>query len=154
MKTIRILLASLFAVAGIIYSGTLFAQGREQEQIERWDHHHPEASRALGEWVKAFPQDAHYIFEWDGHHPERSQQMVIWAIEHPRENLALFHAQHRDWPEMDEIERSHKEGTEAFLIWCRNHGPAARALVAHPAGLRWAGDHLYKDYLTMEHPNR
>jgi hypothetical protein len=156
MKTIKILIASILCGAFAISTAHVQAQTQrqDQEQIEQWDNHHQLASRALGDWVKAHPQAAHYIFEWDGHHPDRSQQFVTWAIDHPRENLAVFHAQHKDWPEMDEIEKTHKDATEAFLHWCRTYGPAARALMAHPGALRWAGDHLYKDYLTMEHPNK
>ncbi len=146
MKTIQSFLHSLLCGMFIVCAANVSAQ-----PLERWSHMHPEASRALGEWVKAFPPAAHYIFEWDGHHPERSRELVGWAIDHPGENLAIFHAQHRNWPELDEIERTHLEAMKGFLLWCRNHGPAARTLMMHPGALRWAGDHLYKEYLTMEH---
>jgi hypothetical protein len=147
MKRITTLFKMLLCGVFALSLANLHAQ-----PLQRWERIHPEASQALGEWVKSHPAAAHYIFEWDGHHPERSQLLVIWAIEHPGENLAVFHAQHKDWPELDEIERTHKEGMEGFLLWCRNHGPAARALMRHSMALRWAGDHLYKSSLTMEHP--
>lgn len=144
MKTLKTI------VAGLLCSMLFAFSAQAQDGIERWSNNHPEASKALGEWVKAYPDAAHYIFEWDGNHPNRSQEFVGWALSHPKENLAVFHRRHRNWPEMDEIERTHKAGTEAFLIWCRNNPEAARTLMLHSAGLRWAGDHLYKTYLKME----
>jgi hypothetical protein len=145
MKTSKLSLLSVLAGLFCFTSSAVKAQG-----IEQWSHRFPDASKALGEWVRTHADAAHYIFEWDGHHPERSQAMVTWAIEHRGENLMLFKAQHRDWPELDEIINRHRPAAEEFLIWCRNHAEAARALVSNPKGLRWAGDHLYKDYLTME----
>lgn len=149
MKTIKTFFTALICGVFTLCATTLSAQ-----PLERWAHNHPEASKELGEWVRLHPAGAHYIFEWDGQHPERSQEMVTWALTHPGENLAVFYASHKAWPEMELIMTTHKEATEAFLIWCRNHGPAARALMLHSKALRWAGDHLYKEYLNMETPNK
>jgi hypothetical protein len=137
MKTIKTVFAGL--LCSLLFAFTGNAQG-----LETWADNHPDASKALGVWVKAHPDAAHYIFEWDGNHPERSQAMVTWAITHPGENLAKFYNQHKDWPEMELIMTTHKEGTEEFLKWCRDYHEAARTLMLHSGGLKWAGDHLYK----------
>lgn len=94
------------------------------------------------------------MFEWDAKHPERSQELVNWAIVHPHENLGAFSAQHRAWPEMEEFTSKHADAMEEFLVWCRNHAAAAKALMAHSGGLAWAGDHLYKEYWNMETPGK
>lgn len=143
MKTLKTLLAGLFC--SLLFMSTANAQG-----LEQWAHNHPVASKALGEWVKAHPNAAHYIFEWDGNHPERSQAMVTWAITHPGENLMRFYNQHRDWPALEVIITTHKIAAEEFLKWCRTYREAARTLMLHSGGLKWAGDHLYKADMNME----
>lgn len=122
--------------------------------LEQWAHKHQEASVELGNWVKKHPAAARRMFEWDSKHPERSQELVNWAINHPRENLRAFMAQHRNWPEMENFTAKHADAMEEFLLWCRNHAPAAKSLMAHSGGLAWAGDHLYKEYWNMETPGK
>ena len=137
MKTLRAFFAGILCCT--FFSFAAYAQG-----LEKWADNHPDASKALGQWVKAHTDAAHYIFEWDGNHPERSQALVTWAITHPGEDLMKFYNQHKDWPEMELITTTHKAGTEEFLKWCRNYHEAARTLMIHSMGLKWVGDHLYK----------
>ena len=35
-------------------------------------------------------------------------------------------------------------------IWSRNHPEASRELMRYPAGLHWAGTHLYQSYWDMK----
>jgi hypothetical protein len=120
------------------------------EAMEKWSEHHPEASKALGAWVKAHPQAAAKIFEWDGHHPERSQAFVTWAVDHPSEPIEKYVHEHPDESVLDEIMKGHHLAAVEFMAWCRVHAEAARALMAHPKGLEWAGHHLYKEYWNLE----
>ncbi len=143
MKTLKTLFAGLLCSLFFVFSVNA-------QELEKWSDNHPEASKALGAWVKAHPDAAHYIFEWDGNHPERSQALVTWAITHPFENLAKFYNEHKDWPEMEVITVTHKVGTEEFLRWCRTYHEAARTLMLHSMALKWAGDHLYKAEANME----
>ncbi len=137
MKTIK-------TVFSILLCGFLFSLNAHSQELDKWADNHTDASKALGEWVKSFPDASRYIFEWDGNHPERSQALVTWAITHPAENLAAFNAEHKDWPEMEIIIGTHHAGSEAFLKWCRAYHDAARVLMLHSGGLKWAGDHLYQ----------
>lgn len=137
MKTAKGVLATVVCSFLFIYSVNA-------QDLEKWADNHPAASKALGAWVKAHPDAAHYIFEWDGRHPEHSQALVTWAITHPGENLMKFYNQHRDWPAMEVIMKTHRIATEEFLKWCRTYREAARTLMLHSGGLKWAGDHLYK----------
>ena len=126
----------------------------EPPGLERWSENHPQASRELGEWVREHPQAARIFFEWDGTHPERSKEFVTWAIAHPAQPIATFIATHPGWPRFDELASSHRPAANAFMGWCRRHPPAAEALMHHPGGLRWAGDHLYAEYWHLERPRR
>jgi hypothetical protein len=126
----------------------------EPPGLEAWSHHHPEASRELGEWVRAFPQAAHEIFEWDGHHPVRSQELVRWAVEHPGAPVHVFIESHPGWPELDVIVGTHRPAANALLDWSRRHPRAALDLMAHSGGLDWAGRHLYAESFALEHPHR
>jgi len=134
-------------LAGVCLTSLAFAN---DEAVEKWSEHHPEASKALGLWVKAHPQTASKFFDWDAHHPERSQEFVTWTIEHPAERVGKFVHMHPDEPYLDELMRVHHDAAEEFMVWCRNHAEAARALMAHPKGLEWAGHHLYKEYWNLE----
>jgi hypothetical protein len=124
------------------------------QPLDQWAHNHPDASLALGNWVKQHPAAAHKLFEWDAKHPERSQELVNWAMSHPRENLQLFLGEHRNWPEMEAFTTHHAAAMEEFLVWCRNHAAAAKALMTHSGALAWAGDHLYREYMNMETPGK
>lgn len=119
-------------------------------RLEDWENTYPDASKALGKWVKKHKEAAEYIFQWDSDHPERLQDLVNWAIEHPSEKMHKFHKQHKDWPELDLIEQTHKGAFEDFLEWCRDNSDAAKDLMSHPGALKWASEHIYKDYKDME----
>ena len=138
-------------LAGVGLTSLAFAA---DEPVERWSENHPEASKTLGLWVKAHPEAAAKFFDWDGHHPERSQEFVTWTIEHPSERVGKFVHMHADEPYLDELMRVHHDAAEEFMVWCRNHPEAARALMAHPKGLEWAGHHLYKEYWHLEEPGK
>ncbi len=118
--------------------------------IEQWAQNHPEASSELGVWVRNHPQAAALFFEWDGHHPERSHEFVTWTITHPAQPIESFTNTHRGWQYFDQIMESHRPAAEAFMGWCRRHGPAAETLMNHSGGLQWAGHHLYAADWHME----
>jgi hypothetical protein len=122
--------------------------------LEQWSHNHPPASEALGAWVKEHSQAAHLFFEWDGNHPDRSQEFVKWTLNHPNLEVDAFVALHPGWGELNEIMVTHKPAARGFMAWCRNYPEAAKTLMSHSGGLRWAGDHLYKEYWNMETPNK
>jgi hypothetical protein len=118
--------------------------------IERWADNHPEAASDLGNWVKNHPQAARKFFEWDSTHPDRSKLFVIWAITHPVEEIDVFVEQHHGWQYFDEIMERHRPAAQTFIAWCRKHPRAAEALMNHPGGLQWAGNHLYRAYWEMK----
>lgn len=126
----------------------------EPPGLDRWSKNHPEASRELGTWVRNHPEAARMFFEWDGTHPERSKEFVTWAIANPRRPIQAFISTHPGWPEFNRIAASHRPAANAFAAWCRRHPPAAEALMSHPAGLRWAGEHLYAEHWSLEHPRQ
>ena len=130
--------------------GWLTSLAVADEPIEHWSERHPEASQALGAWVKARPDAAAKFFEWDAHHPRRSQAFVTWTIEHPTERIDVYVSQHPKEPYLGEIMKNHRLATEEFMVWSRNHGDAARDLMAHPKALDWAGHHLYQAYWHLE----
>jgi hypothetical protein len=146
MKKTRILITGLLFIAFSLFTFNAFANG----PLEEWEHTFPDASKALGKWAKKHKEAATYIFSWDGDHPDRSQELVNWSIDHPTESLHKFHKQHKDWPELDEIESTHKAAFEDFLDWCRNNADAAKDLMSHPGALHWASEHICKDYKDME----
>ncbi|MGP8216654.1 MAG: hypothetical protein ACLQQ4_13905 [Bacteroidia bacterium] len=148
MKTVKafIILFAFGMFSSIAIGGTAVLG----DPLEQWEHNHPDASKALGEWAKANKKAAKYLFDWDGDHPDRSQALVAWAIDHPKEELSKFHKEHKDWPELDEFEKSHKKAMEGFLKWCSDYAEGARALMEHSGGLKWAGDHLWKEANRME----
>jgi len=141
----------LLSVICFCFMSVAFSQ---EIPLEQWAHKHPEASTELGNWVKKHPRAAHRLFEWDAKHPERSQELVNWALVHQRENLRVFMAEHRSWPEIEEFTSHHADAMEEYLFWCRNHAAAAKSLMAHSGGLSWAGNHLYKEYWNMETPGK
>jgi len=143
----RALLAVLLLAAPLLASA-------EPAGLEHWQHRHPEASRELGDWVRAHPNAAERFFTWDGQHPARAKAFVTWTIAHPRLGIDAFVVEHRGWPIFDDIVLHHRPGAEAFMDWTRRHPRAAEALMNHPGGLAWAGEHLYKGAWHMEHPNR
>ena len=122
--------------------------------LEEWADKHPEASKTLGIWVKAHPAAAREFFEWDGHHSARAQEFVTWTIEHPQEHLHLYVREHPGEPYLDAILKLHALAAREFMQWCRNHEPAARALMAHSGGLSWAGHPLYREYWNLEAARR
>ena len=126
----------------------------EPPGLDLWSKNHPQASRELGRWVKNHPQAARLMFEWDGTHPERSREFVGWTVAHPAQPVGTFIALHPDWPGFNAIAQGHRPALNAFMAWSRRHPPAAEALMAHPAGLRWAGEHLYAEYWQLRRPMR
>jgi hypothetical protein len=110
--------------------------------IEQWNVNHPEAARDLCAWVRTHPDAAHQFFEWDAHHPDRSHEFVTWAITHPGENIDWFVQQHPGWQTFDVMTETHRPAANSFIVWCRRHPRAAEALMDHPRGLEWAGNHL------------
>ncbi len=122
--------------------------------IERWSRNHPVASQELGEWVKNHPDAAAKFFEWDGHHPERSREFVTWTIAHPLQGIDAFVVTHRGWPVFDVIMERHRPAAETFMAWSRRHPRAAEALMMHPRGLQWAGNHLWREHWSLEHPRQ
>jgi hypothetical protein len=126
----------------------------EPPGLDLWSKRHPEASRELGEWVRQHPQAAKLMFEWDGTHPARSKEFVTWAIAFPAQPIETFIQTHPGWPVFDQIVGTHRPAANAFMGWCRRHPPAAETLMNHPGGLRWAGDHLYAEYWSLERPRR
>lgn len=126
----------------------------EPPGLDLWSRNHARASRELGAWVQHHPQAARMIFEWDGTHPQRSREFVTWAVANPGAPVRAFLATHPGWPTFDRIAATHRPATNRFMGWCRRHPGAAEALVAHPGGLRWAGDHLYAERWQLKHPRR
>lgn len=118
--------------------------------IDRWADNYPGAANDLGNWVKKHPQAARKFFEWDGTHHDRSKLFVTWAITHSRENIDTFVLQHLDWSYFGELMEHHRPAAQEFINWCRRHPRAAEALMNHPSGLQWAGNHLYKAYWEMK----
>ena len=149
MKTVKTL---ILLVAFGLFTGHAIGGGYAfgGDPLEQWEHNNPDASKALGEWVRGHKEAAKYIFQWDADHPERSQELVNWAVANKSERLGKFHRQHKDWPELDEIESHHKPAMEDFLKWCRDYSTAASALMEHPGGLSWASEHLWKESKRME----
>lgn len=148
-----IVLVALLIVQGFtatILPPPAVAMPSREAAIESWADNHPEASTELGNWVKNHPQAARKFFEWDSTHPERSKQFVTWAITHPGEGIEVFVTQHPGWPIFDEIMEQHRPAAQAFIAWSRHHPQAAEALMNHPGGLHWAGNHLYKSYWEMK----
>lgn len=126
-------------------------QAAAAEGMEVWAQNHPEASRELGAWVKRHPRAAHRMFDWDGHHHDQAKHFVTWTIRHPKQNLDDFALEHGGrWEEFDAILEGHRPAALEFMTWCRQHGPAAEALMNHPGGLEWAGHHLYQDAWMMK----
>lgn len=138
-------------VALILLSATFFTSA-QNAPLEQWSHNHPPASEALGSWVRAHSDAAHLFFEWDGNHPDRSQKFVTWTLNHPNMEVDAFVHHHPEWPELNDIMLNHKPAARGFMEWCRAYPDAARALMSHPGGLRWAGDHLFKADWNMSTP--
>jgi hypothetical protein len=140
----------LVAVAALVPALAL----AEPPGLDHWSKNHPQASAELGEWVRAHPQAARLMFEWDGTHPERAKAFVTWTIAHPAQPIETFTATHPGWPYFDQLSGTHRPAMDAFMAWCRRHPNAAETLVRHPGGLRWAGNHLYAEYWSLEQPRR
>jgi hypothetical protein len=137
----------ILALICTIFVPSIFSQ---EIPLEQWSKNHPKASEELGGWVKHHPRTAHALFEWDSQHPERSQEFVNWCIVHPKERIIAFTNDHPKWRGMDIFVDEHAQAMEEFMLWCRNHAEAAKALMAHSKGLAWAGDHLYKEARQMQ----
>jgi hypothetical protein len=120
--------------------------------LEVWAQNHPPASEALAIWVRNHAPAAAWMFEWDGNQPWKSRELVEWALGHPGESVPIFVSQHPGWPEFDEFAMTHVPAVHTFLEWCRQYPEAARTLVAHSGGLRWAGYHLYAAEWHMMNP--
>ena len=120
--------------------------------LEAWAQNHPAASQALGQWVHSHPPAASWLFEWDGRHPLMARDLVEWALVHPGGSVPAFAAEHPGWPEIDAFATAHVVAVHNFFEWCVHFPAAARALVAHPGGLRWAGHHLYGAELHLSNP--
>jgi hypothetical protein len=140
----------LFAVAALVPALAL----AEPAGLDQWSRNHPQASRELGNWVQNHPDAARQMFEWDGTHPERSHEFVTWAIVNRGAPIQAFISTHPGWPMFDQIVAAHRPAANAFMAWCRRHPQAAEALMSHPSGLRWAGEHLYAEHWALKHPNR
>ncbi len=124
----------------------------EPPGLDRWARNHPQASRELGSWVRNHREAARLFFEWDGTHPERSHEFVTWAVVNPGARIQAFIDTHPGWPTFDRIVATHRPAANTFMAWCRRHPRAAQALMSHPGGLRWAGEHLYSAYWALERP--
>ncbi|HVM60052.1 MAG TPA: hypothetical protein VMV72_04230 [Verrucomicrobiae bacterium] len=142
MRAVSLDLAAALCLTSLAFAGN--------EAMEKWSENHPDASKALGAWVKANPKAAARFFEWDANHPEKSQAFVMWTIDHPSDEVEKYVQDHHGEPLLDEILKKHRPAAVEFMAWCRNNADAARALMAHPKGLEWAGHHLYKEYWDLE----
>ena len=140
----------LVAVAALVPALAL----AEPPGLDMWSKNHPQASVELGNWVRNHPDAARKMFEWDGTHPERSKAFVTWSIMHPAQPIETFIALHPDWPMFDQIVGTHRPAANAFMAWSRRHPQAAETLMNHPGGLRWAGEHLYAEYWSLERPRQ
>ena len=149
--------ALLGSLAGALLVAASFGcahQPRGEASIEGWADRHPQASQELGSWVQAHPPAARVFFEWDAAHPERAHEFVTWTLRHPNQPIEGFVATHPNWGQFDEIALHHRAAADTFMAWCRRHPEAAEALMSHPGGLAWAGDHLYSSSWHMEQPGR
>ena len=140
----------LVAIAALVPALAL----AEPPGLDMWSKNHPQASVELGTWVRNHPQAARLMFEWDGTHPARSKEFVTWTIMHPAQPIQSFITTHPGWPYFDQIAATHRPAANAFMAWCRRHPQAAETLMNHPGGLRWAGDHLYAEYWSLERPRQ
>jgi len=113
-----------------------------EQQMANWNARHPDAARDLCVWVQNHPAASQHFFQWDSDHPERAREFVIWTAEHPGEGINAFVATHGAWSEWDWISETHHPAANAFMAWVRKHPNAARDLVNHPAGERWASHHF------------
>jgi hypothetical protein len=75
---------------------------------------------------------------------------VDWALRYPGADIDQFAASHRAWDDFNWVMEHHRPAANAFLAWCRRHPEASRELMRHPAGLHWAGTHLYQSYWDMK----
>jgi hypothetical protein len=141
----------MFAVVAALVPALALA---EPPGLEQWSRNHPEASRELGLWVRNHPDAARKFFEWDSTHPARSKEFVTWSIMNRAQPIDTFIATHLNWQYFDEIAAHHRPAANAFMDWCRRHPEAAEALMNHSGGLRWAGDHLYAEYWSLERPRQ
>ena len=140
----------LLTIALFVSACASSPQERREAGIETWSQNHPAASQELGVWVRSHPQAAALFFEWDGHHPERSKEFVAWTIGHPAQPIDGFVASHPGWQYFDKISEQHRPAAETFMAWCRRFPRPAEALMNHPGGLQWAGNHLYAADWHME----
>jgi hypothetical protein len=134
-------------LSAFILLATVSAILAQPTNLEEWKRKQPEAYQTLGQWVKVYPEAAAILFEWDASHPGKSQEFTKFCVERKGENLGVFVKAHEDWPLVHEFIIKHQDAAEEFLKWCRARPAAAKALVMHSGGLRWAGENLYKDYL-------
>jgi hypothetical protein len=120
------------------------------DSIESWERRHPAASKDLGTWVHEHPQAAERFFTWDSRHPGAAESFVDWSLAHRGADIDDFAVHHRSWDEFNSIMEHHRPAANAFMAWCRKHPDASQELMHHPAGLYWAGTHLYHSYWDMK----
>jgi hypothetical protein len=115
-----------------------------ERSLEGWSHRHPAASQALGDWVRGHPRAAERFFRWDGAHPGAAESFVVWSIRNPGASIDVFAVEHPRWEDFNWVMEHHRPAANAFMVWCRQYPAAAEELMHHPAGLHWAGTHLYQ----------
>lgn len=147
---------ALMSLAGVLLllAGCAHGPRGGKASIEQWAGNHPQASEALGVWVRNHPPAARAFFEWDAAHSERAHEFVTWTVVHPAQPIEGFVATHPGWPQFDDIAMHHRAAADGFMIWCRKYPDAAEALMSHPGGLAWAGEHLYASSWHMETPGQ
>jgi hypothetical protein len=118
--------------------------------IDRWERRHPVASQELGVWVRNHPRAAKRFFTWDSRHPGAAEAFVDWAIRNPAADVDVFALEHRGWDDFNWVMEHHRPAANAFMAWCRRHPEASLELMRYPAGLHWAGTHLYQGTWEME----
>ena len=123
---------------------------RGHDAIESWERRHPAAAKDLGNWVHEHPQAAERIFMWDSHHPGAAESFVEWSLAKPSADIDDFAGTHHSWEEFNALMEHHRPAANAFMAWCRRHPEASRELMHYPAGLHWAGTHLYHSYWDMK----
>jgi len=120
----------------------VFAFTVNGQELEKWSSSNPDASDALGNWIKRYPAAANYIVAWDVNHPDRSQALVAWAAANYQLSADNFHQLHKDWAELDTITTMYMDATRAFLKLSRAYNTEITSLMTHPGGLKWESEHL------------
>lgn len=121
-----------------------------RDSIETWERRHPAAAQDLGSWVRGHDRAAGRFFTWDSRHPGAAEAFVNWSLANPRADIDDFADTHRSWDDFNWIMEHHRPAANSFMAWCRRHPDASRELMHYPAGLHWAGTHLYQSYWDLE----